>query len=365
MRKLSKEEVVDILYGCVVLGTGGGGSIDEGLRIIEEIFELNKDIVLVDTEEVPDEAIIVTPYLLGALTYNEMEENFKRLPQTSDAPILMAVDRMEQHINSQIYGAIACETGGSNTAIPMYVAALKDGYVLDADIAGRAVPEVTNSTYYINGLPASPVSVANEFGEVSILENIYDDERSEEILRALAVASRNTIAAVDHAMPFKELKHAIIPGTLSKAMGLGKIFREVKASQGDVAEALAKEGKGAVVFKGTVRAYTWDTVDGFTVGDVILDNPEGDSVKIWFKNENLMSWKNGEVFVTLPDLICLIDTDTNTLIETPKFREGMKVSMVVYDGPEAFKTEKGLVAFGPKRYGYDMDYIPAAGRIFD
>ena len=31
MKKLSKQEIIDILHGCAVLGTGGGGNLEDGL----------------------------------------------------------------------------------------------------------------------------------------------------------------------------------------------------------------------------------------------------------------------------------------------------------------------------------------------
>ena len=36
MRILTRENLMDILYGCTILGTGGGGSLDEGIAMINE-----------------------------------------------------------------------------------------------------------------------------------------------------------------------------------------------------------------------------------------------------------------------------------------------------------------------------------------
>ena len=33
MRELNKQDMIDLLYGCAVLGTGGGGLHDEGLAL--------------------------------------------------------------------------------------------------------------------------------------------------------------------------------------------------------------------------------------------------------------------------------------------------------------------------------------------
>ena len=35
MKVLTRQEAIDILYGCTVVGTGGGGSLAAGLRMIE------------------------------------------------------------------------------------------------------------------------------------------------------------------------------------------------------------------------------------------------------------------------------------------------------------------------------------------
>ena len=36
MRILSREDLIHILYGCAILGTGGGGSLEEGIAMIDE-----------------------------------------------------------------------------------------------------------------------------------------------------------------------------------------------------------------------------------------------------------------------------------------------------------------------------------------
>ncbi len=368
MKILTKQDMNDMLMGCTILGTGGGGEISEGLELINEAIALNKEFIMIGVDEVPDEAIIVTPYYLGAIS--EIPEGeimrYKGLPKSAEEPILKAVNRIEEYIGKKIFGTIACETGGSNTAVPMYVAAMKNGYILDADIAGRAVPEVTNSTYYINGLPASPIVASNEFGEVAIFENIKDDARAEDILRALAMVSKNDVAAVDHALEMKILKNSIISGTLTKALNLGIRYREAKAAKANVAYEIAKAAGGVVAFVGVIDDFIWQTIDGFTIGSFTANgnqNSSGDYLKVWFKNENLMSWINEEVFVSLPDLICVIDTDTNEPITNPNYKKNMNIAVVIYPAPEVFKTIKGLEAFGPRRFGFDIDYLPAIGRV--
>lgn len=365
MRELSARDVEDILLGSVILGTGGGGSMEVGMRILREAENAGKVFRLASLTDLPADSLVAVPYSLGSLTIED-ELSYDRLPRATVDPILLAADRMERYVGQRIEATVACETGGENTAVPLYVAAMRDGYLLDADIAGRAVPEVTNSTFSIHRLPASPVVVANEFGEVAILENLADDQRAEEVLRSLAMVSRNSVAAIDHAMPLREVQHALIPGTISKALELGRVFREAAHAGENIPQAVAEAGDGEVIFTGTVRSTAYDTVDGFTVGDVLLngqDGYDGEELRIWFKNENLVCWRDGEVLVTLPDLICAFDERTGSVISNPEFTRDQLVTVVVFDAPEAFQTPRGLEVFGPKRFGFDVDYVPYSKKL--
>ena len=35
MQTLTRQNLIDILYGCTILGTGGGGSLAEGIDLID------------------------------------------------------------------------------------------------------------------------------------------------------------------------------------------------------------------------------------------------------------------------------------------------------------------------------------------
>ena len=272
MKKLTKQDIEDILNGCTILGTGGGGDLAEGYEYIDEALDQGKEFILVDVDEVPDEALICTPYLLGSISplAGKEEKQYERLPRSKEKPILQAFKRLEKYTGKKFYGAISCEMGGANTAVAFYVAAMMGGYIINADPAGRAVPEITHSTYYINGLPVAPIVMVNEFGECAIIENVIDDQRAEDLVRALAMVSKNDISAIDHALEMKELRNAIIKDTTSYALALGQVFREARQNGLDVAEKVAETGNGFVAFRGQVKACDWKTESGFTIGNVVI-----------------------------------------------------------------------------------------------
>ena len=62
MRELNREDLMNILLGCTILGTGGGGSLEEGIRSIDEALAAGKKFRLVTFDEMDPEAVIGTPY---------------------------------------------------------------------------------------------------------------------------------------------------------------------------------------------------------------------------------------------------------------------------------------------------------------
>ncbi|WP_424988365.1 DUF917 domain-containing protein [Microbulbifer sp. S227A] len=364
MQTLTRQDLEDILYGAAILGTGGGGEISEGLAMIDDALARGKQFNMVSLDEAPQDALVCTPYMLGAISALPPEEErlYARLPRSGKPEILAAYSRFEDYLGRKFYGTISCELGGSNTATAFYAAAMSDAYIIDADPAGRAVPEITHSTYYINGLPAAPIVMANEFGEAIICENVIDDARAEHVVRALSKVSRNNIAAIDHALEIREIRDAIIPGAISLALDMGRAWREARDAGQDTSATIARQGGGFVAFRGAVSASDWETRDGFTFGNVSIDGAgdfAGKAYRIWLKNENMVGWLDNEVHATIPDLICMIDTDSGEPVTNPNYYQGQQVAVVVLPAPAPFTTARGLEAFGPRYAGLDREYRPA------
>ncbi|MBU2883466.1 DUF917 domain-containing protein [Psychrosphaera sp. B3R10] len=361
MKTLNRQQISDILYGCAILGTGGGGELAEGFEFIEKALAAGKEFKLVDIDQLDDDKMLCTPYMLGALAI-EQDDTYQGLPQSKQPPIMTAFKRLQEYTGAQFHGTICCELGGSNTAISFYLAAMIDGVIVDADPAGRAVPEITHSTYYLNNLPAAPIITANEFGECFICENVIDDQRAESIVRALAMVSRNDIAAIDHALPVSIMKHAVIKGTISKALAIGEAYRYAKEQNIDIATRVAEFGKGIVRFRGVVTNFEFSTIEGFTIGSFNIAGEgefAGRQYRVNVKNENLSATLDGKIDVTIPDLICCLDMDKLEPVTNPNFVNGMNVAIVILPAPKEFTTEKGLNVFGPKYLGLQTDYNPA------
>lgn len=350
MRTLDRQDISDLLHGAAILGTGGGGDLAEGFGLIDAALDAGGRFRLATLDEMPPETLVATPYLLGAISQMPEEERaqYDRLPQSATHPLLLATDRLSEHLGQKIDAFVPCEMGGSNTAVPFFVAAMRGGIVLDADPAGRAVPGITHSTYYLEGLLAAPVAMANTFGETFLIQHVIDDARVEALARAICVASGHDVSAVDHALPVGQIAPAIIPGTLSRAMRLGALART--SPPGELPEILASAVGGVVACRGAVQDCHHETREGFTFGQfTVVSGPSHYAVT--FKNENMIGRWDGAVHATIPDMICVLDTQTGLPVTNPHATPGQEVAILILPAPSAFLTEKGLDSFGPKYAG--------------
>jgi DUF917 family protein len=357
MKELSKEELYDILYGCTVLGTGGGGNLAEGLRLVDSALAGGKRFRLAELDEIPGESLIGVPYICGALTKGKKEPD---LPVLEEPLAVLAARVMERHLGRPLDGVISTELGGENTAQAFYTAALLDKVIVDADPAGRSVPELQHSTFYLNDIPITPMAVADAYGNSAVLDRVASDKRAEDWVRALAVVSDNSVGVLDHPAPAKSLRGAVIRGAVSYAGKIGAALRRARESGGDPALAITAAAKGKVVFRGTVGSAEYESREGFTYGTVLLNGQSdysGRSYKIWYKNENIISWLDDAVHATVPELICLMDEEGNPQIN-PLITEGTRLTAFILPAPAEWTTPRGLACFGPRHFGFDFDYKP-------
>lgn len=363
MRILNRDDLMNILYGCAILGTGGGGSLTEGITLIDEALAQGKTFRLADFDDLAPDDMIGTPYGCGAISplTDEEKKKYARLPEAKENFYILCMKQMEQFLGKELKAVISTELGGHNTASALYCGAMADKLIMDGDPAGRSVPALQHSTYFLHGVPMCPMSVMNKFGEGAVFTHVFDDERGEDMVRALAVVSQNIIAVMDHVNTAQVLKDAVIRGAISQAEAIGKAFLTAKAAGEDFAAAVAQAGQGKAMFQGVVTKSAFETRDGYTFGDTEIRGTgayEGHTLRVWYQNENIISWLDGEFYVTVPDLICLFDLDEQMPQLNPYAREGENVAVVALPAPKEWTTQRGLDVFGPRSFGYDVDYTP-------
>jgi len=147
---------------------------------------------------------------------------------------------------------------------------------------------------------------------------------------------------------------------------VGRAFRQAAMADEDTAAATAAAAGGGVSFRGRVSAFSWEERDGFTWGELEIAGEHADAgsaYRVWSKNENLMAWRDGEPDLTAPDLICCFSGETGQPIANPNHEVGRAVTVVGLPAATAWRTERGIAVFGPRHFGFDVDYTPVESRL--
>ncbi len=95
-----------------------------------------------------------------------------------------------------------------------------------------------------------------------------------------------------------------------------------------------------------------ETRQGFAMGRVIIEGSGGSGTRleIDFQNEYLVARLDGEVRVTVPDLVCILDQETAEPITTETLRYGQRVRVVAVSAAPALRTPEALKLFGPQAF---------------
>ncbi|MCD6479295.1 DUF917 domain-containing protein [Candidatus Bathyarchaeota archaeon] len=362
VRELSREELLDFIYGADIYGTGGGGSRSWAIQQLREAEGYG--FRLIDVDEVPEDAVVACPYGVGGGVREEIRRRLSGLPRLKRREVVsLGVEAFERFLERKLYGFVAGELGAGNTFLAMYMAALTGRYIIDGDSVGRSVPEVEHSTFNLCDVSITPYVVVSPFGDVLIVTRVLNDSRAEDIDRYMAVASGGGVTVIDHPIEGRRLRGVIVEGTISKSIEVGRALREAREKGGDPVEAVVEATGGAVIFRGVVEEFRREGREGFLWGETHIRGVgeyADRRMRIWFKNENLISWLDDKPYVTCPDLITLLDPETGYALSnfTDDIKPGREVAVIGIKAPEIWRTQRGLELLSPRYFGFDIDYRP-------
>jgi DUF917 family protein len=360
------QDCEDFVQGCLFMGTGGGGSVAWGMGMLKKALEESIPLEWVDVEDIPDDVWTVTPYGMGSIapvtqeTLDEIERTGLE-DRHGDRSMEEAVKELGNYLGKSIGCLVAAELGAGNTPAPLVTGARLHIPVVDGDYAGRAIPDEMQGTPYLYGKHSWPFASVDKWGNVAIVKYTVNPHMLERIGKMLAVAAYGSTTMAATPLPGDEMKDILVPGTLTKCLALGRGMRQAREAGRDPIDAALEATGGWRLFEGVVTGQDWEDRGGYMFGTTHIQgigDYEGQTLDVWFKNENHVSWLNGEPWVCSPDLVTLAYRDgegtTNTLI-----KKGDEVVAVGIKGLEAFRTEFGLnEAAGPRYYGFDIDYVP-------
>ncbi len=348
-RTVSRDDVAALAAGAAIFGTGGGGAVYTSQLAVEVALDEHGPVRLLTVDELgPDDAVIIMSGMGAPTVGIEM--------LTAVGQVERLLEEAERIAGRRITAIMAAEIGGSNGVAPVGWAARLGVAVLDADGMGRAFPEATMISMNVAGIPCEFAVMADVVGNVSTIRSI-DLSWLERQARALTVASGGLCLGAHYLLTSETAPGAVIEGTVSRAIEVGHALLSAAEPVTGVAETLG----ASVLIRGKIIDVEQRTEGGFVRGSVTIAGTGDDRdrlQRVELQNENLVVIEDGEVLVSVPDLVTIVDAETGHAISTELLRFGQRVAVLAWACDPLWRTERGLELAGPQAFGYDIPYVP-------
>jgi uncharacterized protein len=215
------------------------------------------------------------------------------------------------------------------------------------------------------GETACPMVVADEHGGTVLIE-APDNRSAEWLARGVTVRMGGSAHIAEYPMSGAAVKRSVVPNTLTLAMQIGRTLREAREAHRDPIAALLAllpntfYSYGRVIFRGKIVDVRRETRAGFSIGTVRIDADGGwrGAMEITIQNENLLARVDGRVQAIVPDLICIMESETAEPITTEMLRYGQRVVVLAVAVPAIMRSPEALALFGPACFGLEEIFTP-------
>jgi hypothetical protein len=356
MFSLDEDAIENLVIGAAILGTGGGGDPKKGLDLLLGAVRSGLNLNVVSLDELPEDSYIVCPFHLGTVA----PSTEGKVSVIFNNPMEIAIKKMRELLKKKVDATIATEIGGFNTAIAIYIAASLNLPAVDADLGGRASPELHQNTVNIFDIPRYPCVIVSRTGNLVVVERYANIDDLESIARHISTLAGGFISVVNTPLDVFTSKKVAVHGTISKCIKVGATVKESIRKGLDTIEQLVTVLDGYFLFKGIVEKYDWKDEGGFLIGKVFvkgINQWEGHEFESWIKNEHIIAFRDGTPIVMPPDLISFIDEKGHAIMNS-ELKKGVVVNVIGTKAPEIWRTRKGLELFGPKHFGFNYEYTP-------
>lgn len=358
MREVTAEQLEHIALGAAVLGTGGGGDPYIGKLLAQQAIKRNGPVRLIDPDELDDDDLVIPSAMMGAPTVM-----LEKTPRGTE--IVTAFEAIQEYLGRKATATMSCEVGGLNSTTPFIVAAELGIPLVDADMMGRAYPEIQMCIPTMYGVTATPMAIADEKGN-SVILNTVNNHWTETFARTVTVDMGCSAMISLFPMSGKQVKEACVLRSISKSETIGKTIADAHRDHIDPIEAVRAVTNGFVIWRGKIADVARRTETGFARGETTIAGTHdysGRDLTILFQNEFLLAKSNDEAIAGTPDLITVLDAETGEPIPTESLRYGFRVVVLAMPSDPRWRTPAGLALVGPGYFGYPDTFVPIEERF--
>lgn len=317
-----QEDLLCVAMGAALLGSGGGGSLQDALNVLQGIADWPGSVTVQDYDGQTNACMLAmmgSPDAAVGLTLENVRGSYNN-----------ALSALSSSMNNSFGCLIPGEVGAINSLVPLLAAWEKQWWVVDGDGAGRAVPELPQTTFAgSTNLAASPCAVANDKSAAQVESAIINANNAErvETLAGGVVAEFGSFAGIalwpSTQLNAFALSGNYIAGTLGQAHQLGQVLNSAQQPLPSAAVAAAIQKITQRTATVVVENYYITSVQQATdqssldAGVVRLDNtpdPANSTATCYLYNLNesllLYSTASTAPLVVAPDSICYYSETT-------------------------------------------------------
>ncbi len=327
-RMLGKQDLKEIIYGATFLGAGGGGPLSLALKMLDRLEAKGRkiELELINIDEMTEDDYAVSVVCVGS-------------PSTwLDADLgpggicsLEAFQRAYEMEGKNVRYLYPIEIGAVNLFMPMLVSILLDEdpkkrlAIIDADGCGRAVPELSTSLNSARGFLPCPMGLGSYEGD-KLIAYPTSNAQAETIARNLSAAFGMQVGLSSWAMRREDMYDNLVPNSITNCQSIGRILLKAMEEKTDIVGEIGKTMEIRMACRGKITKIDLKMENGFDYGTTTIEGIDGRCYFIDFQNENLlMRDKEGKVYLTVPELICVLQEDTCLPLTNAETREGMEV----------------------------------------
>jgi len=367
------ETLANFCWGLTFFGTGGGGRIEAGLDMLTPAVKVGRSLTLVSPDELPDDAWTCWALIVGGKDPDEpppAEELARYGLHTEEFPgivsrLVESTRELCRYAGVRLGALVSMELSSAATGATIMTGLELGIPTVDSDYVGRAIPEIVINKMELKGRNPTPIVMVDRWGNRMILKSAVTASMADRLGRMVSRGAYGRgIATTGHLVRVSEARPALVRGSLIKAIEVGAALRRGVSSKGDRLGPLIATTGGRVLFEGNAVATDWRDTQPYTHRelDYRIEGTgrwKGAMYRIWVKNEHHAVWRDESVIATSPDVIAVIDPETNRPLTTlGDVTPGCRVVVFAMKALDAeWHSPAGHALLGPRYFGLGFDYV--------
>jgi uncharacterized protein len=318
------------------------------------LLERNGPVPLRRVESVAPETPCVSVCVLGS------GSAMADLPPAGDE-FTSAVRQIER-LQGVRFAAVYPLAAATVSALVAVVAASQLGVpLLDADGMGRAFALIHHTSMHLAGVSLTPVVAFGPTGE-SVLVEVPSGPRADRLLRANVDTLGGWAALAAYPTTAGTLRHAALPGTMSRIANVGRLLLERTDPDLLVGRLAAITGcrrvaRGRIVELEHLSRLSDVTIPAHPSSLVVEETGGlGRQLRIELRSEIVAVFADGALIAGAPDLMCLVDVSRGALATLDSLEPGDLVDILVTPADAVWYSPEGMEMVGLASHGIPLEH---------